>query len=135
MGVPVKASIDKLAFILGMKKNKYPQVLGRLFFVEDDGDLCGCALGQGLLETVANPDDIRARIVAEGSPSRRTVIGLDGKRVEKKGKVHMGLENEWQSFVARELGTVFTSNVMSANDSKQEPVPSIAARFRDMLGV
>ena len=126
---------DRLAFILGMKKQAYPQAIGSLFMLGENGDLYACALGQGLLETSADEDAIRAELKPLSLGVYRAVERESGKVVEIKARRSPDFEISWTAFARDNLGTDFTNGVMRANDWLAEPVPSIAARLRTILGV
>lgn len=129
----LKKKIDALAFILGMKKNKYKQAYGTLFFLGEDGDVYACALGQGLLETVIDEDELRAACKPEPLQTRYS-INSDGQLVGIKGRTSPRISDKAMSYLET-LPTEFKNDVVRANDNNHEPVPNIAAKFRNLLGV
>lgn len=129
-------------FVRGMKKNNYNQILFQLFAVDpENGELCGCALGQGVLNSgMVTPEEIKSEI--EQASEYQTIEVTDrltGKTSMRELLVSGKLEQNWTKRIEAELGTDFYGDVISWNDQSRLKMPEIIehilTRFSHRLGI
>ncbi|SRR5260221_3868632 len=121
---------DRLAFILGMKKQKYPQAFGKLFILGESGDLYACAMGQGILDSgFVSEDEIRQALKPRGTHIFK-VREADGRVHTINGRYNSTLETEWASKCRDDLGSDFWGTVTGLNDGSEKPLPEIGAQVR-----
>jgi len=129
---------DQLAFILGMKKNKYPQAIGSLFMLDaKTGDLYACALGQGLLDTVMDETDVRRQLKTVSDEELDTsFVIIDGKPKEVEVRISSDLEEQGNEFLNEfNFPARFTGFITDRNDDNRLPIPEIAAMAREEFGI
>lgn len=125
-------------FVRAMKKGNRTQISGYLFALDKKtGDLCGCALGQGLLNSgYLNEDEIRAELKSDGSPASVRIIESDGKVLERPMLVKGDLESAWMQRLNDDLGSDFTAAVVGENDPgnpMSRVIDMVFAKFGDRL--
>jgi len=123
---------DRLAFILGMKKNKFPQVSGKLFMLSEEGDVYACAMGQGLLDSgIITEEQVRSQLKPEPlGAADFQVRELDGKVRTIRGRYKYELESIYSTKAQEELGSEFWEAVVTKNDREFKPLPEIGAEIR-----
>lgn len=120
---------DRIAFILGMKKNKYHQALGKLFILAEDGDLYACAMGQGALDVgVVSEEEVRRTL--KPKPLTTWLVMKDGQQGTILGRTSYDLETNVQRQLKESLGGKFWERVVRLNDKQHLPVPEIGAQIR-----
>ena len=129
-------SINVKDFIRALKRANRKQVYGRLFALDKKTDeVCGCALGQGLIEYgIVTEDEVRAELQKSGTPAGYKVFDPATNTVEDR---NMLVNSAWEvgfSGVLDELNNQlpgFTSQVISSNDSNKLTIPQILSKFWD----
>ena len=129
-------------FIRAMKKSNRPQLYGALLGVDKvTGELCGCALGQAVLNTgLFDEEKIRQELLREGNPYTLTVYNPDTQKTESK-RFLCGTTSEADSetrralnFLSYQIGSEFKNAVIHANDRKRQPIFDIAAKLFEKWG-
>lgn len=129
-----------LDFIRSMKKANYKQIRGHLFAVEvDTDDLCGCALGQGLLNLgLLDIDKLKTEVksgIYQPTLPRQVYDPLTKTWITKQFFVGTGPEVRRAQKILDDIEYTmnldfdFSSDVVELNDSQGELVGDIAAKM------
>lgn len=123
-----------LEFIRSMKRSSRLQIYGDLFAVDEEtGELCGCALGQGVLNLgVFDEEKIRKEILFENSkPQELSVFNplTNKKELRKMYRPRSYSRGELAKAAGylHDLPEQFRYDVVYANDRDRKPISDIAA--------
>ena len=110
-------------FIRGMKKGNYDQIENYLFGIDKKtGNLCGCALGQGILNSgLVDVDEIKRSIESQGTVSETDFRpNGTGKTERRKILVNPKMEETWMHRLNSDLGDDFVEMIYTYNDDGRE---------------
>jgi hypothetical protein len=128
--------LDFKEFIRALKRSHRKQVYGRLFAVDaETKEVCGCALGQGLLEIgVVSEDEVRQELVSKNTIIERRIYD---PVTQKKTLRRVFINSDYESRFGTLLDSLneqsptgsFTGDVVGANDASEATIPTILERF------
>lgn len=124
-----KKTLSFAEFVRALKRaGRRRQVQGYLFAIDKkSGDLCGCALGQGLIESgMVDPEEIREKLLTAGKVYNNIpLFDQNGTTENSNVLVNPELEQEWTAEIQKLYGIDFFNQVSSGNDSKHWNIANI----------
>lgn len=131
-----KGKISFKDFIRALKRANRKQIYGRLFALDKKtGEVCGCALGQGLLEYGAvTEDEVRTQLQKTGRPLTSNVFDPVTNTTEERTVL---TDAAWESHFQELLNDLneqvpgFTTDVIANNDNARKTIPQILGKFWD----
>ena len=128
--------IDFKEFIRALKRSHRKQVFGRLFAVDaETKEVCGCALGQGLLEIgIVSEEEIKTALLSRGVMASRKVYDPVTQKTQLRNVLEdASYETQFGSLLdslnQQSPNGQFTGDVITANDGKELPIPNILEKF------